>query len=91
MFANSFCAAENLNTDAEKLLRAGKNLQRKYNEPCVDEYRAFCYRAYNAVKNHKRNSKPFAIILDVNETILLSTPFFSSYVGTGKTFDARRG
>jgi 5'-nucleotidase (lipoprotein e(P4) family) len=59
------------------------------------EYRALCYQAYNAVKmqvdnavkDRKRNDKPLAIILDVDETILLNTPYYSGMIGTGKKVD----
>lgn len=102
MFSNNFCAAETaqeLNANAENYYAQEKI----YNENVMSlawiktaaEYRALCYQAYNAVKmqvdnavkNHKRNSKPLAIVLDVDETILFNTPHHSGYVGTGKTFN----
>lgn len=58
------------------------------------EYRALCYQAYNAVKaqvdnavkNHKKKDKPLAIVLDVDETILLNLPQKIGELGTGKDY-----
>ena len=88
-----------LNADSEKYYAQ----QKIYDENIMSfswinsaaEYHALCYQAYNAVKNqvdiavkkHKRKDKPLAIVLDVDETILLNTPHRASYVGTGKTYE----
>ena len=104
MFANNFCAASTipeLNAASEKYYAQEK----LYNENVMGlawmntaaEYRALCYQAYNAVKtqvadavkNRKRNGKPLAIILDVDETILAGTPYNAAFVGTGKTSDEK--
>ena len=85
-----------LNAESEKYYA----LQRLYEENVMGfswvnnaaEYRALCYQAYNAVKmqvdnavkNRNRKGKPLAIVLDVDETVLLNTPNFSSLIGTGK-------
>ena len=58
------------------------------------EYRALCYQAYNAVKNQidiavknrKKKDKPLAIVLDVDETILLNTPHRAYDVGKGAPY-----
>lgn len=104
MFTNNFCAAENISESkaASENYQAQKKL---YDEMIMSlawvntaaEYRALCYQSYNAVKNQvdnavknrKRNAKPLAIVLDVDETILLNTPYLASYVGTGKSFDRK--
>lgn len=54
------------------------------------EYRALCYQAYNiawreigeAVAKHKEGSRPLAIVVDVDDTILDNTPLISGCVGT---------
>ena len=59
------------------------------------EYRALCYQAYNAVKmqvdiavkNHKRKDKPLAIVLDIDETILMNSPHHAAFVGTGAIYN----
>ena len=104
MFANSVFAAKSipeLNAEAETYYAQEK----LYNENVMGlawmntaaEYRALCYQAYNAVKmqvddavkNRKRNSKPLAIVLDVDETILAGMPYNAAFVGTGKTSDEK--
>ena len=101
VFANNFCAAETvqeLNAQSEKYYA----IEKLYNENVMSlawmntsaEYRALCYQAYNAVKmqvdnavkNRKRNSKPLAIVLDVDETILLNLPHQAAFVGTGAAY-----
>ncbi len=101
VFANNFCAAktvQELNAESENYYAQEKI----YNENIMSlawmntsaEYRALCYQAYNAVKtqvdtavkNHTRKDKPLAIILDVDETILLNLPHHSAFVGTGKAY-----
>lgn len=101
MFANSFCAAEpaqDLNAQGENFYA----LEKFHDEGLMSyvwirnsaEYRALCYQAYNAVKtqvelavkNHKRNAKPLAIVLDIDETVLLNTPHHSSFVGRGDAY-----
>ncbi len=101
IFVNNFCAAETvqeLNAQAENYYATEK----LYNENIMSgawmnnaaEYRALCYQAYNAVKfqvdnavkNHKRKDKPLAIILDVDETILLNLPEKIAGVGTGAPY-----
>ena len=104
MFANNVFAAKSiteLNAEAETYYAQEKI----YNENVMSmawmntaaEYRALCYQAYNsvkmqvddAVKNRKRNSKPLAIVLDVDETILLNAPHHSSFIGTGAAYDRK--
>lgn len=54
------------------------------------EYRALCYQAYNiawreiemAMAKHKKEDRPLAIIIDVDDTILDNTPLISGCVGT---------
>lgn len=98
MFVNNFCEAGDLNADAEKYYAN----QKLYEENVMSfswintsaEYRALCYQAYNAVKtqvdnavkNRNRKDKPLAIVLDVDETVLLNTPHHSSAVGMGKEY-----
>ena len=87
-----------LNADSEKYYAQ----QKIYDENIMSfswinsaaEYHALCYQAYNAVKNqvdiavkkHKRKDKPLAIVLDIDETILMNSPHYSSFAGRGATY-----
>ena len=56
------------------------------------EYRALCYQAYNTameqinkeVKKHKKKDKPLAIVLDIDDTILDTSIYDASFIGTSK-------
>ena len=56
------------------------------------EYRALCYQAYNTameqinkeVKKHKKKNKPLAIVLDIDDTILDTSIYDASFIGTSK-------
>ncbi|MCR5536739.1 MAG: hypothetical protein K6F05_04910 [Succinivibrio sp.] len=60
------------------------------------EYRALCYQAFNAAYAHlkqvasikrKKNAKPLAVVMDLDETVLSNTRAFVAMVRNSKSFN----
>lgn len=67
-------------TDTGNLVNAGKVWAALYQQRAA-EYKALCFQAYNIAKERidmavkKRGKKPFAVVTDIDETLLDNSPY----------------
>ncbi|HSY75824.1 MAG TPA: 5'-nucleotidase, lipoprotein e(P4) family [Bacteroidia bacterium] len=67
-------------TDTDNLVNAGKVWAALYQQRAA-EYKALCFQAYNIAKERidvavkKHGNKPFAVVTDIDETVLDNSPY----------------